>query len=201
MLEFIKKIKSSCPWIWNFIEWGNGVFVRTFYGNRIKESVGRNVAVEGVYVYRRLGKKDAGCLSEFISRQPEGFDRFFKPYSFDKKTFNRLLGNGSYLFVGAYDGDTLVAYCFLRLFVNKSAFRGYIVDSSYQGKGISKQMGKIMTDIADEIGFRSFATISKENVASLKSQMAGAEVRVVRELPDDYLYVEITKSDSRTSVQ
>ena len=131
----------------------------------------------------------------------EEFDKFFKPHSFDERTFRRLMGNGSYLFVGAYDGDSLVAYSFVRLFVNKLAFRGYIVDSNYQGKGISKQMGKIMTDIADEIGFRSFATISKENVASLQSQKAGAEVRVVRELSDDYLYVEITKSDSRTSVQ
>jgi RimJ/RimL family protein N-acetyltransferase len=148
-----------------------------------------------------LTKIDAGRLSEFISCQPAGFDKFFKPYSFDEKTFKRLLGNGSYLFIGAFDGDRLVAYCFLRLFVNKSAFRGYIVDSNYQGKGISKQMGKIMTDFAAEIGFRSFATISKENIASLQSQKAGAEVRVVRELPDDYLYVEITKSDSRTSVQ
>jgi hypothetical protein len=57
-------------------------------------------------------------------------------------------------------------------------------------------MGKIMTDFAAEIGFRSFATISKENVASLQSQKAGAEVRIVRELPDDYLYLEIIKSDN-----
>ena len=201
MLEFIKKIKSSCPWIWNVIEWGNGLMIRAFYGKRIDEAVARNSAFVGGYDYRRLTRVDARRLSEFISRQPKGFDKFFKPHSFDENTFRRLLVNGSYLFVGAYDGDTLVAYCFVRLFVNKSAFRGYIVDSNYQGKGISKQMGKIMTDIADEIGFRSFATISKENVASLQSQKAGAEVRVVRELSDDYLYVEIMKSDSRTSVQ
>ena len=196
MLEFIKKIKSSCPWIWNVIEWGNGLLIRAFYGKRIDKAVVRNSAFVGGYDYRRLTKIDAGCLSEFISRQPEGFDKFFKPYSFDERTFRRLLGNGSYLFVGAYDGDTLVAYCFVRLFVNKSAFRGYIVDSNYQGKGISKQMGKIMTDFAAEIGFRSFATISKANVASLQSQKAGAEVRVVRELPDDYLYVEIVKANN-----
>jgi hypothetical protein len=196
MLEFIKKIKSSCPRIWNVIEWGNGLMIRVFYGKRIDEAVARNSAFVGGYDYRRLTKIDAVSLSEFISRQPEGFDKFFKPYSFDERTFRRLLGNGSYLFVGAYDGDTLVAYCFVRLFVNKSAFRGYIVDSSYQGKGISKQMGKIMTNFADEIGFRSFATISKANVASLKSQKAGAEVRVVRELQDDYLYVEIVKANN-----
>ena len=58
-----------------------------------------------------------------------------------------------------------------------------------------------MTDIVDEIGIRSFATISKMNIASFQSQKAAAELRVVRELPDDYLYVEITKYDSRTSVQ
>lgn len=196
MLEFIKKIKSSCPWIWNVIEWCNGLMIRVFYGKRIDEAVARNSAFVGGYDYRRLTKIDAGRLSEFISCQPAGFDKFFKPHSFDEKTFRRLLRNGSYVFVGAYDGDTLVAYCFVRLFVNKSAFRGYIVDSNYQGKGISKQMGKIMTDFAAEIDFRSFATISKENIASLQSQKAGAEVRVVRELPDDYLYVEIVKANN-----
>ena len=196
MLEYIKKLKTSCPWIWNVIEWGNGLMIRAFYGKRIDEAVSRNSAFVGGYDYRRLTKIDAGCLSEFISRQPEGFDKFFKPHSFDERTYRRLLRNGSYVFVGAYDGDTLVAYCFVRLFVNKSAFRGYIVDSNYQGKGISKQMGMIMTNFADEIGFRSFATISKANVASFQSQKAGAEVRVVRELLDDYLYVEIVKSNN-----
>jgi hypothetical protein len=196
MLEFIKKIKSSCPWIWNVIEWGNGLLIRAFYGKRIDKAVVRNVVEVDGYDYRRLTKIDAVSLSEFISRQPEGFDKFFKPHSFDEKTFRRLLRNGSYVFVGAYDGDTLAAYSFMRLFVNKSAFRGYIVDSNYQGKGISKQMGMIMTNFADEIGFRSFATISKANVASLKSQKAGAEVRVVRELQDDYLYVEIVKANN-----
>lgn len=196
MLEYIKKLKTSCPWIWNVIEWGNGLMIRAFYGKRIDKTVVRNVVEVDGYDYRRLMKIDAGSLSEFISRQPEGFDKFFKPFSFDETTFKRLLGNGSYLFIGVFDGDRLVAYCFLRLFVNKSAFRGYIVDSNYQGKGISKQMGKIMTDFAAEIGFRSFATISKENVASLQSQKAGAEVRIVRELPDNYLYLEIIKSDN-----
>lgn len=196
MLEYIKKLKTSCPWIWNVIEWGNGLMIRAFYGKRIDKAVVRNSAFVGGYDYRRLTKIDVGRLSEFISCQPAGFDKFFKPFSFDEKTFKRLLGNGSYLFIGAFDGDRLVAYCFLRLFVNKSAFRGYIVDSNYQGKGISKQMGMIMTNFADEIGFRSFATISKANVASLQSQKAGAEVRVVRELPDDYLYLEIIKSDN-----
>lgn len=196
MLEYIKKLKTSCPWIWNVIEWGNGLMIRAFYGKRIDKAVVRNVVEVDGYDYRRLTKIDAGSLSEFISRQPEGFDKFFKPHSFDERTFRRLLRNGSYVFVGAYDGDTLLAYSFVRLFVNKSAFRGYIVDSNYQGKGISKQMGMIMTNFADEIGFRSFATISKANVASLQSQKAGAEVRVVRELPDDYLYLEIIKSDN-----
>lgn len=200
MLEFIKNIKSSCPWLWNSIEWGNGLLLKVFYGKRIEKSIAKNVAVEGIYDYRILGQSDAGSLAEFIRRQPEGFDRFFKPYSFDKKTFKRLLGNGSYLFIGAFAGDRLVAYCFLRLFVNKSAYRGYIVDSNYQGKGISKQMGQIMTNFADDIGFRSYATISRDNIASLQSQKAGAELRVVRELPDDYLYVEIIKVKSQISV-
>lgn len=91
-------LKDKLTWLWNTIEWGNGLLLKAFYGKRIVESVVRNVVVEGSYHYRRLGQSDAVSLSEFISCQPAGFDKFFKPFSFDEKTFKRLLGNGSYMY-------------------------------------------------------------------------------------------------------
>ena len=79
--------------------------------------------------------------------------------------------------------------------MNKSAFRGKIVDREFQGRGIAKEMGVMMSRIASNAGFRVYATISKDNVASLRSAQHGSSVEVIRELPDNYLYVEIKATE------
>ena len=125
-----------------------------------------------------------------IDRQPEGFDKYFKPHAFDLNTYRKVLKNKTYLLIGAFDEEILIGYCFIRFVANKSAYRGKIVDRAYQGRGIAKQMGVIMTEIALGAGFRLFATISKKNVASMKSSNAVNEIRIIKELPDDYVYIE-----------
>ena len=51
-----------------------------------------------------------------------------------------------------------------------------------------------MSKIASNAGFRVYATISKDNVASLKSAKYGASIEIIKELPDNYLYVEIKEN-------
>lgn len=195
ILEISKKVKARFPWLWDGVEFFNGMWIRMLYGRKIRQAMS-GIDCSEKFVYRKLDVADLDEIVRFVESQPTGFDRFFKPHSFDRRTYERLLKSGTYLFVGVFDGEKMVAYCFMRLYANKSAFRGYIVDAGYQGKGISKQMGICMTRIADFIGFRSYATISKDNIPSLQSQKAGAEVRVIRELPDNYLYVEIKNSSN-----
>lgn len=192
IVSFLKKIKRSLPWVWDAVEYVNGCFVRLFYGRKIDGSVRMALnRVTSQYTYRRLTKDDVCNLYEFISQQPSGFDKYFKPHRFSQKDFKRVLTNGTFILIGAFDGNKLVGYCFIRFFINKSAFRGKIVDKGYQGRGIAKQMGLVMSDVASTAGFRVYATISKDNVASLKSAGYGSEVNVIREMPDNYLYVEI----------
>lgn len=92
--------------------------------------------------------------------------------------------------IGAFDKNELVGYCFLRCFFNKQAFRGKIVDVEHQGRGIAKKMGIVMTEICKKMKFRIFATISKDNVKSIASSKAVNEMKIIKELPDNYLYVE-----------
>lgn len=92
--------------------------------------------------------------------------------------------------IGVFDDQQLIGYCFLRCFFNKRAFRGKIVDVKYQGRGIAKQMGNLTTEICQLLKFRLFATISKDNVRSMASSRAVNRVKIVKELPNDYLYVE-----------
>lgn len=188
--EILKGIKKSCPWIWTVIECGNGIAVKLLYRKTIIKKAKEAINVNDGYSYRILNEKDAQSLVDFIRRQPIGFDKYFKPHDFDFNTFKRALGNGTYLFVGAFDEGKMVGYCFLRFVVTKSAYRGKIVDATYQGKGIAKQMSIILTKIALNSGFRLFATISKDNVASMNSSMAVNEISVIKELADNYVYIE-----------
>lgn len=193
IVSLLKIIKQSLPWVWDALECVNGRFVRLFYGRKIDKSVRLALnRVTSQYSYRRLTKDDVCNLYEFICQQPSGFDKYFKPHRFSQKDFKRVLTNGTFILIGAFDDDRLVGYCFIRFFINKSAFRGKIVDKGYQGRGIAKQMGLVMSEIAATAGFRVYATISRDNVASLKSAQYGTEVKVLKELPDNYLYVEIS---------
>ena len=191
MLELLKLIKVKFPFIWNFIERVNGLVVCLLYGRKIERALGNAInEVAFNFSFRSLGKDDAPLLVDFISQQPQGFDKFFKPHDFDLKSFKRVLTCGTYKLIGCFDGNKLVGYCFIRFVANKSAYRGKIVDSQYQGKGIAKQMGILMTKIAINSGFHLYATISKDNIASLQSSKAVNDIRIIKELPDNYVYIE-----------
>ena len=195
IVSLLKSIKKHLPWVWDLIEYLNGRCVCLLYGRKIDSAIASALCnIDSEYVYKKLSKSNVEQLVEFIAQQPAGFDKFFKPHGFTEKDFRRVLTNGTFTLIGVFDDETLVGYCFIRFFINKSAFRGKIVDKKYQGRGIAKQMGLIMSKVASTAGFRVYATISKDNVASLKSAKYGSFVEVIKELPDNYLYVEIKES-------
>lgn len=51
-------------------------------------------------------------------------------------------------------------------------------------------MGRLTTEICQLAGFRLFATISRNNVKSISSSKAVNDICIIKELPNDYLYVE-----------
>lgn len=142
------------------------------------------------YCHRRLRRQDMLQLAEFFQRQPKSAFTFFNPHKFDEKSLIKKNHDHSFIMIGTFDGEKLIGYSFLRCFFNKQAFRGKIVDSQYQGRGIAKEMGKLTTQICLYMNFRIFATISKDNVKSIASSKAVNEIKIIKELPDNYLYVE-----------
>ena len=68
-----------------------------------------------------------------------------------------------------------------------------MVDIEYRGKGLGTTMNKLLNEVGFGIGVRLFETVSKDNVASYKSALSASNVRVVKELPDNELYLEIIK--------
>ena len=191
MLKLLLYIKHHLSFIWTFIEWINSILFRILYGKNIDLYLSKLLQnFLGNYVCRVLKKQDMPTLCKFFSEQPIEAFCYFRPHDFDLTSLYRKNQDKSFIMIGAFDGDKLVGYCFLRCFFNKQAFRGKIVDYRYQGQGIAKQMGLLTTAICQKLRFRLFATISKDNVKSIASSKAVNTVQVIKELPDNYVYVE-----------
>ncbi len=147
------------------------------------------------YIYREIEKTDLLNLQQFFNNQdPEQF-RFFKPHGFDKATLKRLHSNPAFTMMGVFKGDEIVGYFFLRFFVNKNCFIGRIVDGNHQRKGIARSMNEIMYQAVWQNGFRCLSTISKHNDSIFNFHKKENNMVVLKELPNDYLFVEIRKPE------
>lgn len=192
MVKLLVYIKHHLSFIWTLIEWCNSVLFALLYGKKLRKILPRLLeeVSSGEYYYKLLGKDDMADLAEFFAHQPAEAYTFFNPHKLDERSLVKKNKDKSFVMIGTYCDDKLVGYSFLRCFFNKQAFRGKIVDVNYQGRGIAKQMGVLTTNICLALGLRLYATISKNNVKSIASSKAVNEVRIVKELEDDYLYVE-----------
>lgn len=192
MMRFLLFLKHKCGFIWSIVEFFNGLLFRLLYGKKMKSAVKEALDNQetGSFRFAVLGKVDAEQLCEFFKKQPEKMFEFFKPHAFDLKTIKRKIADKAFVTIGCFDQNKLIGYCFIRCFFNGKAFRGKIVDADYQGRGIAKKMGALMSDICFACGLRLYATISKDNLASINSSKAVNEIVVVEELPDDYVYIQ-----------
>lgn len=195
MIKFLLFIKHKCGFIWTIVEWFNSVLFGVLYSRKLNLLQQRLDVVNSNVVYKveLLGKEDMQPLAAFFAKQPEEYFGFFKPHKFDYKSLLIKNREKAFIMLGVKDGDKIVGYGFLRCFFNGKSFRGKMVDIDYQGKGIAKQLGVAMTIMAEVLNVRLFATISKDNVKSLASSRAVNNIRIIRELPDNYLYVEYLK--------
>lgn len=191
MIELIKYIRKHVPLIWVIIESINFFLVKLKYGKNIDIAI-RKVLCKytNEYQVKEVEVSDISFLADFFMRQPEGFDEYFKPHGFDEVSIFKTKNREYIRMFTVNNNDHIIGYFFLRFFASGKAFRGKIVDINYRGKGIAKMMGACATDIAFLSGFRLMGTISKKNIASINSSKAVNKINIIRELDDDYIYVE-----------
>lgn len=193
MIKLLLYAKHNIVFIWNIIEWINSLLFDLRYENRIKfiSSFLVNESDEA-FLYRLVDSKSLHSLSVFFGRQPIDYLQYFSPHKFDEESLSRLLRNKAFIMLVCIDRESeeIVGYFFLRCFFNGKVFRGKLVDVDYQGRGIAKHMGRIMTNICRVANFRIFATISKDNVKSIASSKAVNRIRIIKELPNNFVYVE-----------
>lgn len=191
MYKLAHWIKDNIPFLWNFFEFLNSVLFNARYGKRLKNV---NTVISSYpcdFFIREATIKDVEGIVSFFKEQPKDAFKYFSPHRFDSKTISKLIKRKSYLFfIVLGPQQQIIGYFFLRCFFNGNCFRGKIVDYRWRNRGIATIMGAITTRIAQDLGLRMFGTISKSNIASFASSSAANEIKVLEELPNDYLYVE-----------
>ena len=184
-------LRDKLSWLWNIIEWMNGVVFSLRYGKRLKRFPFTTVP-EG---YEIVPIKDVPTekLVNFFRCQPEEAYTYFRPHGFDEKSIKRLQKNKSFLgyVLENKENSEIAGYCFNRCFFHGQGFRGRMVDMNYRGKGLGTAINKILNEVGFGIGLRLFETVSKDNVASYRSALSASNVKVVKEMKGNELYLEI----------
>ena len=184
-------LRDKLSWLWNIIEWMNGVVFSLRYGKRLKRFPFTTVP-EG---YEIVPIKDVPTekLVNFFRCQPEEAYTYFRPHGFDEKSIKRLQKNKSFLgyVLENKENSEIAGYCFNRCFFHGQGFRGRMVDMNYRGKGLGTAINKILNEVGFGIGLRLFGTVSKDNVASYRSALSASNVKVVKEMEGNELYLEI----------
>ena len=183
-------IKERFGFIWDFIEWLNAMVFSLTHRKQLKTLPQVLARCSGEFQFRLAQASDAPALVGFFANQPEEAYEFFKPHDFDAKAIKKVIANKAFQTIIVWHDQTIVGYFFLRCFVNGKCFRGKIVDKNWQGRGIAKQMGIVMTKVSQALGMRMFGSISPENYASLASAKASNEIKIHQTLDNGYYYIE-----------
>lgn len=184
-------LRDKMSWLWNLIEWLNSILFSIRYGKKLR-SFSFSTVPKG---YEVVPMRDVPTdqLVVFFEHQPEEAFEFFHPHGFDAKSIKRLQGNKAflaYVLMDATNGQ-IAGYFFNRSFFHGVGYRGRMVDIGYRGKGLGTAMNKMLNEVGFGIGLRLFETVSKDNIASYRSAMSASNVKLVKELPHNEVYLEI----------
>jgi hypothetical protein len=184
-------LRDKLRWLWNIIEWINGVIFYMRYEKKLKAF--SFTTIPDGYDIVPINSIPTNELVAFFEHQPVEAYTYFKPHGFDAKSIKLLQRNKAFLGYVLKDksNGAIAGYCFNRCFLHGQGFRGRMVDIDYRGKGLGTAMNKILNEVGFGIGLRLFETVSKENVASYRSAMSASNVKVVKEQEHNELYLEI----------
>lgn len=214
-------LRDKLPWIWDLIDILNSCLFSMRFGSKlgkieaeILERYGKECGMR-IVPMREVSTEE---LVAFFAAQPEEAFTFFKPHGFDAKSIKKLQRNRAFVAFVLMDdsskglisskslkGDSstplnpsnssnppaIAGYCFIRSFFMGKGFRGRMVGIGHRGRGLGTLMNRLMNDVGFGIGLRLFETVSKRNVASYRSAMSASDVKVIEEMEDDELYLEI----------
>ncbi len=189
-------LRDQMPWLWDLVDVLNSWLFSLRFGGKLSrieaeilDCYGKECGMK-IVPMREVPTED---LVAFFMAQPEEAFTFFKPHAFDAKSIKKLQKNKSFLAYILDDGSAIAGYVFIRSFFMGKGFRGRMVGISHRGRGLGTLMNRMMNEVGFGIGLRLFETVNKNNVASYRSAMSASNVKVLEEMEDDDLYLEILK--------
>ena len=199
------------PWLWDLVDVLNSWLFGLRFGKKLHEveqKVLESYGKECGMTIVPMSEVKTDDLVAFFAAQPEEAFTFFKPHGFGDKALRKLQKNKSFLAYVLLDPNSnsdsnlsipsnlpaIAGYCFIRSFFMGKGSRGRMVGISHRGRGLGTLMNRMMNDVGFGIGLRLFETVSKRNVASYRSAMSASNVKVLEEMEDDELYLEILKN-------
>lgn len=195
LVRILIYIKHHFSFIWQAIERLNGLLFRLLHGRMfnmlVQEITQGNSLPE--FTFRTIAVNDMPALHELINKQAPGRLDYFKPHGFDEKSLKKAFRNPSFLMMGAFEGQRMIGYFFLRCFWNRKCFVGRLIDEPYEGKGIGRVMNSIMYNTGWKAGFRVLSTISRDNKWVMKSHAGNPTMVILKELDNNFLFVEFKK--------
>ena len=184
-------VRDKLSWLWQLVERLNAWLFSMRYGRRLGSFFFSEIP-EGyeLVLFRNVPTEK---MVAFFEHQPEEAFTYFRPHAFDAKSIKRLQRNQAFLAYVLIDklNDKIAGYCFNRCFFHGQGFRGRMVDIDYRGKGLGTAMNKLLNDVGFGIGLRLFETVSTDNVASYRSALSASHVKVLKEMSNNELYLEI----------
>lgn len=197
MEKLLLFIKHRLVFLWQILEWINGLTFDILYRRSLKRNTQKVFSQELNidYEFRKLYSKDAQALSELINHQKNEDLRYFNPHGFDLISIRKQFRKRAFLMMGVFEQEEMIGYFFLRFFANKKCFVGRVIDANYRGRGVGQLMNRIMYNIAWEMDFRCLSTISRNNKAVMKAHANNQSMIVLKELNNDYLLVEFVNKD------
>lgn len=184
-------LRDKMGWLWYLVDCFNALLFSLRYGKRLKAFTFTTVP-EG-YEVALLKDIPTEKMVAFFEHQSEAAFTYFHPHGFNTKSIKRLRRNKSflaYVLIDKSNGE-IAGYCFNRCFFHGVGFRGRMVDINYRGRGLGTAMNRMLNEVGFGIGLRLFETVSKDNIASYRSAMSASNMRVVKEMPNNELYLEI----------
>ena len=195
MVKILLYIKHHLSFLWQLIEWLNAFLFNILHRKRFKRVLPEVIKYYGLpgFSFRQLAANELPALHTLINKQGPGRLDYFKPHGFDLASLQKVYKNPSFIMMGAFEGPHLVGYFFLRCFWNRKCFVGRLIDEPYERRGIGRVMNSIMYNTGWNAGFRVLSTISKNNHLVMKSHANNPLMVVLKELDNDFLFVEFIK--------
>ena len=143
ILGNVKELKYHYPTLWDIIESLNGSILVKAYSIRLKKvkELVLSYAIGQDFSLKYTNLQDNNDIVVFLKSLSEAERAFFNPFPFTLRSINHVVSCGTYqvYLVRNNQNNELIGLFFLRFFLNRQCFLGFVVKNEYRGRGLGKK--------------------------------------------------------------